>query len=537
LIARSRKAGEEGELRETIMARRPSGTHVTGESPLRPEGISGSARLNWRGPPPRFHESVWGVLHKLIYLNALSVPQRRRLFFAAKSRMGPSPGPAEGLWSSLCDLEALCAQLPVSNARWPEWLTQPRGFSAGFNEYDYAYLQYCPRCLEHGFHSVVFQSLDLARCPEHDETILDICPGCRGHIPYWRSTLAWRAFECPCGHSLWAGRDGVAAWYPPTSFGRRLDVFAQRLKQSALSGGGAWLLAVQAPRTLPNAGQTLQDNVLFGMPHRWHRLFRSKRFLALGTRSRVPLEAVYRPVSSSLAQGCKGLLQDALKYARVHLPNHGQCLAKPIGEAQKPQLPPGACVIAHAHHLWRRQWSDSQTQRQMHEILLWTVIQTLQTLQERRILRARTIAAIPQWSALWRFIGERIMLNNLLQWFVVSDHLLAHWDQPGRSPLTTSPNPVYNIRFRPTLPMMWARSASQAHQYLEVFHTGPSGISTWNRIGCAEYTSARRDPHSGDEFEIREALTRLINRPSRDWADSNDAPRLLIDSSDELDLL
>lgn len=520
------------------MARHRSGPHVTGEWPLHPEDTVGGKRLNWRGPPPRFHESVWGVLHKLIYLNALSVPQRRRLFFAAQSRMGPSPGPAEGLWSSLCDREAVRAQLPVSNASWPEWLARPRGFSARFNEYDYATLQYCPRCLEHGFHSVVFQSLDLARCPEHDETLLDICPGCRDRIPYWRSTLAWGAFECSCGHVLWAGRDAVPAWYPPNSFGRRLDVFAQRLKQSALAGGGAWLLDPRSPRIFPDAGPTFQHSVLFGMPQRWHPLFRSERFLALETRSRVPLEGVYRPVTWSLAEACKRLLQGAFEYARVHLPNHRECLAMPINEAQKPPLLlPRACVIAQAHHLWRWQWSDSQTQRQLHEILLWTVIQTLHTVQQRRILRARTIAAIPQWCALWSFIGERIMLGNLLQWFVVADHLLAHGDNSRRTFLTTSPNPVSNIRFRPTLPMMWARSASQAHQYLEVFHSGRSAISTWNRIGCAEHTSARRNPHSGEEFEIRDALTRLLNRQSEDRADSTDTPRMLIDSSDELDLL
>jgi hypothetical protein len=27
--------------------------------------------LTWRGPPPRFHESVWGVWQKVSYLNAL----------------------------------------------------------------------------------------------------------------------------------------------------------------------------------------------------------------------------------------------------------------------------------------------------------------------------------------------------------------------------------------------------------------------------------------------------------------------------------
>src|SRR6202035_2923550 len=46
---------------------------------LGPKAATALTPLTWRGPPPRFHESLWGVLQKLSYLNALDLRDRQEL--------------------------------------------------------------------------------------------------------------------------------------------------------------------------------------------------------------------------------------------------------------------------------------------------------------------------------------------------------------------------------------------------------------------------------------------------------------------------
>jgi hypothetical protein len=139
---------------------------------------------NWRGPAPRFHESVWCVLQKISYLNALALTDLRRLFSARSAQSSPSP--RESRWMGWCDLSRVRASIPRDCGDWPFWAV---GASARANSpwepANTAHaLRYCVSCLQEGFHSAVFDMPALARCPDHDEPLQDCCPRCHHSILY-----------------------------------------------------------------------------------------------------------------------------------------------------------------------------------------------------------------------------------------------------------------------------------------------------------------------------------------------------------------
>lgn len=64
-------------------------------------------------------------------------------------------------------------------------------------------LRFCQKCLNLGYHSIVYQHLGISRCPLHSIPFQDVCPGCEKVIvPTFATTLA-HPFECPhCLFSL-----------------------------------------------------------------------------------------------------------------------------------------------------------------------------------------------------------------------------------------------------------------------------------------------------------------------------------------------
>ena len=64
-------------------------------------------------------------------------------------------------------------------------------------------LRYCVKCLDLGYHSVVFQHVALARCPLHDLPLEDVCRYCgKAIMPTFLSAIT-HPFECPhCNTSL-----------------------------------------------------------------------------------------------------------------------------------------------------------------------------------------------------------------------------------------------------------------------------------------------------------------------------------------------
>ncbi len=59
-------------------------------------------------------------------------------------------------------------------------------------------LRFCGSCMQQGFHATLFQFTAIARCPIHDERLLEACPGCGGRIAYRLDPVfAAHPFACP----------------------------------------------------------------------------------------------------------------------------------------------------------------------------------------------------------------------------------------------------------------------------------------------------------------------------------------------------
>lgn len=65
-------------------------------------------------------------------------------------------------------------------------------------------LKFCPHCMEHWFHSAVFQFADLDTCPWHRCRLQDCCPHCRRAI----DPLGPDAWKCSACHRLLAPEPG-----------------------------------------------------------------------------------------------------------------------------------------------------------------------------------------------------------------------------------------------------------------------------------------------------------------------------------------
>jgi hypothetical protein len=482
------------------------------------ENIAGASStlalpLNWRGPGPRFHESVWGVVQKLTYLNALSRLELKRLLSDGHRKGTPAAsGDANRFWRPWCDLTRLRALLPLGVGSWPRWFAAQTAGQWDCPEWPDQGLRYCARCLAQGFHSVLFQTFELKACPEHDEPLRVACPRCQERIPYGDLKSFVTAFECPCGALLWEARDEVARWYPPARFGRRLDLFARRLAQRARLNADAWQIR-NVPRPEPGARLRLGPGVILAMPLRTHRLF-SDDVVVLGhhTRERLPLDAVYRPIRLSLAGVCSLLVRHTLRYADSHLPAHRACLARPMAPpAEPPMLHSSECVFTNAVRLWRWQWAAPAKQRHLHELLLWHVTETLCELQNREILPRRAVPAVPQWWRLWALLAQRVLLKNFFEWLALAEHALAYCDQHQPSRPEQVHYPFEGIPFKPTMPMIWASPVSHAGQYLDIFHDGDSRLRTWNALRCDERAVERREGEY-DEFNIRDGVERALAR-------------------------
>ena len=62
-------------------------------------------------------------------------------------------------------------------------------------------LRFCPSCMHEGYHATLFQFTPIARCPIHDDRLLEACPSCGGQIPY-RMDTAFAANPLACPHCL-----------------------------------------------------------------------------------------------------------------------------------------------------------------------------------------------------------------------------------------------------------------------------------------------------------------------------------------------
>lgn len=82
-------------------------------------------------------------------------------------------------------------------------------------------LAYCPACLAHGYHSLVFQHRALRRCPIHGAPLRYACGGCGRAAPTTFQAAATVPFGCPhCERPLAGARAGP--WLPDDEIERRV---------------------------------------------------------------------------------------------------------------------------------------------------------------------------------------------------------------------------------------------------------------------------------------------------------------------------
>lgn len=83
----------------------------------------------------------------------------------------------------------------------------------------YTRLRFCPGCLSHGFHSVLFQIPIFPCCPVHNTRLLERCTNCGNEMPYRWPRKNEMGFTCyNCGHVYWnptqltTGRSDNRTW-------------------------------------------------------------------------------------------------------------------------------------------------------------------------------------------------------------------------------------------------------------------------------------------------------------------------------------
>ena len=65
-------------------------------------------------------------------------------------------------------------------------------------------LRFCPACIKLGYHSPLYQLLDIVSCPIHMIPLKTTCPECERIIPYSLSSIVLaHPYSCDCGHCLW----------------------------------------------------------------------------------------------------------------------------------------------------------------------------------------------------------------------------------------------------------------------------------------------------------------------------------------------
>lgn len=83
--------------------------------------------------------------------------------------------------------------------------TTGTGFFVYFLKHFSKTFQYCPKCMEEGYHSWMHQVVLFNSCLFHDSKIEKICPQCLSEIPYELNFAFFKnSFECKCGYKFYS---------------------------------------------------------------------------------------------------------------------------------------------------------------------------------------------------------------------------------------------------------------------------------------------------------------------------------------------
>lgn len=165
--------------------------------------------IAWRPSGIQRGESLWSLLTTFSYLNR---PKRRELdmLFGRSEAQDPLSSKRNDLSGlagfSRSRLIQLLQLTPAALgeatifAYIPQCLPFRRQELGGVSS---GVLRYCPRCLELGYHTPLFQLLWVTECPVHGVSLASHCPRCACPIPYrLTSELLGSPGHCECGHAL-----------------------------------------------------------------------------------------------------------------------------------------------------------------------------------------------------------------------------------------------------------------------------------------------------------------------------------------------
>jgi hypothetical protein len=452
--------------------------------------------LTWRGPPPRFHESLWGVLQKLSHLNALELRDRRELL-----AMRPGTTGYLGRLHSSIALEA--DPLQSWSLYTMEPITVPSGEPSRLDA-----LRFCEACLETGFHSVIFQMPELGRCPAHDLELQERCPACGAAVDYclWRADTTVNAFECRCGNLLWRHRDRVKEWYHTPHHMDRLDGFVHRLLNLERSSATVWFridrpnIGVSRTSGVAERLGAISPTELLKLPRVYRRFLREEVLMAGAECDHFELSAGVETRRIVAADWPGELLQQAERDVIDALSAHKRCIEEVTRavEHDGPVLSVDLCPLANAFVLWRAHWRTRAPQLELCRLLEWHTCMTVSALRERQITypassdSAATGDAVAtcgsgfgegSWLKLWKVLGRQVLIESMMSitGFVRKiiessdlkyDCLTHRLACPDSDPLRTEMPPVWAI-IEPRRPHM-----------LELRHTGYERLRVLNQGFC-----------------------------------------------------
>jgi len=147
----------------------------------------------WINDSIRPYESIWSVLLRFSALNVIPARALSKEFFVHTSFVEFYI--SEAFSVNRINHERFKSALGVEDDQY-ELLDIGRLNKSNLLELE-GNIKYCPKCLEHYYHSVYFQLLSLERCPIHRIRLRDKCPNCNNLIsPRIRYRTIKQPFYC-----------------------------------------------------------------------------------------------------------------------------------------------------------------------------------------------------------------------------------------------------------------------------------------------------------------------------------------------------
>lgn len=157
-------------------------------------------QLCWKPSETYKYESLWSLLNKICLWNCISISG---LFSVLGHPKNKKVGGLHNLAQpDSTTMDAIQALTGMNRELLNESVVSAYlGINDGalFTDYN---LRFCPECIAHGFHTVIFQMGFVEKCPLHKELLLEACPRCKEEIPY-KSRFG---YSCFCGHRFWPSR-------------------------------------------------------------------------------------------------------------------------------------------------------------------------------------------------------------------------------------------------------------------------------------------------------------------------------------------